>query len=121
MFAFLKTAIEQAVETHDPTSAYWQARRVMASLPAVWEDPHRLVYPFMLEDAEGPSAVTFACTRDFTPCSTVRFSMLVRLLVYRVEHARHEGVIDGMPKLPTPPARRMGSCDGRSRIARPGR
>lgn len=112
MFAVMKRAIDQAVQAQDPTLAYWQARRVMAWLPPIWEAPHRLVYPFIFEVAEGYSAVTFSCTRDFSLCPAVRFSLVTRLLADGVEHARQEGTIGGLPILPAPEPRRTGSAMG---------
>jgi len=113
MFAIMKKAIDLAVQAQDPTSAYCQARSVMAGLPAIWEDHHRLVYPFLFDVAEGRSAVTFSCTRDFGPCSTVRFLLGIRLLADGVEHARHEGTIGELPTLPPLTPRRTGTRDGR--------
>lgn len=97
MFGFMKTAMDQAVQAQDPTLAYWQAHRVMAGLPPIWENPRRVRYPFLFEVAEGRGAVTFSCTRDFSSCPAVRFSLVIRLLTYGVEHARHEGTIGGLP------------------------
>lgn len=112
MFAVMKRAIDQAVQAQDPTLAYWQAQRVMASLPPGWDAPHRLTYPFIFEVAEGYSAVTFSCTRDFSLCPAVRFSLATRLLADGVEHARHEGTIGGLAILPPPEPRRTGSAMG---------